>query len=74
MSAVKCFVCAAAATMWAEMDNPYDIALCDKHYEAMIQSAEKHNPAWDPGVVRSCMERASYPVRGAGGKTQEGSP
>ena len=68
MSAVKCFVCAAAATMWAETPT-HDVALCDQHYEAMIQSAEKHNPEWDPGVVRSCMERASYPVRGAGDTT-----
>jgi len=36
--------------------------LCDSHYESLIASAQKNNPQMPPEMVRSCMERASYPI------------
>ncbi len=36
--------------------------LCGDHHEALILEAIKNNPSASADVVRSCMERASYPV------------
>ena len=45
-------------------ETPFDeVPLCNECYESMIASAEKNNPDYAPGVVRSCMERASRPIR-----------
>jgi len=51
--------CDALAFRIAETPE-YDVPLCEAHYEAMIESAQRSNPEFAPDVIRSCMERASY--------------
>lgn len=57
-----CVFCPALATMWVETPD-HTVSLCDNHYDSMIESAQKHNLKMNPYVVRSCMERASFPVK-----------
>ena len=54
--------CGKMADMYVETDD-LNYPLCRGCYETSIRRAQHDNPHMDPEVVRSCMERASYPVR-----------
>ena len=73
MADAICFTCGEPATVYAET-GLVDVPMCAEHFDALIRSAETRNPNEAPGVVRSCMERASYLAAASGDAPEGGRP
>ena len=55
--------CTAPAVWIAEAgEPPRKVPLCDEHRQALIEIAVRNFFDTDPAIIRSAMERASYPI------------